>query len=234
MDAYRVDFGRPIALFALSNVALVPHIAQRFHIFEPRYRQMVTDALAAGNGRIEHAAPIAVALGSTSGDAPGGIRPVVCIGRMTNVEPYDDGRFEIVLQGVCRARIDEVDAAEGTRLYDRGWLRPLAPSDTVEPTMPEVRRTVRSLLSNPRLSRLCVGEFVRGLASHDELPVSAMLDLVGFVTFSDPERRYDLLSHPDCRDRAAIVTRELQELDTLVSLVDRQRPATWPKGVGFN
>ena len=75
---------------------------------------------------------------------------------------------------------------------------------------------------------------MRGLASHDDLSVSAMLDLVGFVTFSDPERRYDLLAHPDCRDRAAIVTRELQELDTLVSLVDRQQPAAWPKGIGLN
>ena len=234
MEAYRVDFGRPIALFALSNVALVPHIAQRFHIFEPRYRQMITDAMAAGNGHLERSAPIAVALAGGSNDDPAGLRPVVCVGRLTNVEPYDDGRFEIALQGVCRARIDEIDAAEGSRLYDRAWLRPLAPAEGAEPPMPEVRRTVRSLLSNPRLSRLCVGEFVRGLASHEELPVSAMLDLVGFVTFSDPERRYDLLSHPDCRDRAAIVTRELQELDSLVSLVDRQHPATWPKGVGYN
>jgi Lon protease-like protein len=234
MDGYRVDFGRPIALFALSNVALVPHIAQRFHIFEPRYRQMITDAIAVGNGQLERAAPIAVALGGSAGENPGGLRPVVCVGRLANVEPYDDGRFDIVLQGVCRARIDEIDAAEGSRLYDRGWLRPLAAAEGGEPPMPEVRRTVRSLLSNPRLSRLCVAEFVRGLAAHEELPVSAMLDLVGFVTFADAERRYDLLSHPDCRDRAAIVTRELQELDSLVSLVDRQHPATWPKGIGFN
>jgi Lon protease-like protein len=233
MDAYRVDFGRPIALFALSNVALVPHIAQRFHIFEPRYRQMISDAISESQGHLERSAPIAVALHDADGEF-GGVRSVVCVGRLTNVEPYDDGRFEIVMQGVCRARIDEIDAAEGSRLYDRAWLRPLATADVSEPAMPEVRRTVRSLLCNPRLSRLCVGEFVRGLASHDELRVSAMLDLVGFVTFSDPARRYDLLSHPDCRDRAAIVTRELQELDRLVSLVDRQQPSTWPKGLGYN
>ena len=234
MDAYRVDFGRPIALFALSNVALVPHLAQRFHIFEPRYRQMIREAIEAGHGDLDRASPIAVALTNASDGESADLRPVVCVGRLTGVEPFDDGRFDIVLQGICRASIDEVDAAEGTRLYDRAWLRPLATAEGTEPPMPEVRRTVCSLLSNPRLSRLCVGEFVRGLASHEELPVSAMLDLVGFVTFSDPERRYDLLSHPDCRDRAAIVTRELQELDTLVSLVDRQKPATWPKGVGFN
>lgn len=234
MDAYRVDFGRPIALFVLPNVGLMPHIAQRFHIFEPRYRQMVGAAIAEGQGDLNRAAPIAVAMAGTTPEGEAGLRPIVCVGRITNVEPYDDGRFEIVLQGVCRARIDELDPAEGNRLHDRAWLRPLAPEDAADPPMPEVRRTLRSLLSNPRLSRLCVGEFVRGLASHDDLSVSAMLDLVGFVTFSDPERRYDLLAHPDCRDRAAIVTRELQELDTLVSLVDRQQPAAWPKGIGLN
>jgi Lon protease-like protein len=234
MDAYRVDFGRPIALFALPNVGLVPHIAQRFHIFEPRYRQMIGDAMAEGQGHLERSIPIAVAMADASGGDVDGLRSVVCVGRLSNVEPYDDGRFEILLQGVCRARIDEIDAADGSRLYDRAWLRPLAPPDGADPPMPEVRRTVRSLLCNPRLSRLCVGEFLRRLASHEQLPVSAMLDLIGFVAFSDPERRYDLLSHPDCRDRAAIVTRELQELDTLVSLVDQQQPSTWPKGVGFN
>ncbi len=234
MDSYRVDFGRPIALFALSNVALVPHLAQRFHIFEPRYRQMIGDATAEGQGHMERSAPIAVAMADAAGGDINGLRSVVCVGHLSNVEPYDDGRFDIHLQGVCRARIDEIDAAEGSRLYDRAWLRPLAPAASAEPPMLEVRRTVRSLLSNPRLSRLCVGEFVRRLASHEQLPISAMLDLIGFVTFSDPERRYDLLSHPDCRDRAAIVTRELQELDHLVSLVDRQEPSTWPKGVGFN
>ena len=40
-----VDFNRPIPLFPLSCVSLLPHAVQGLHIFEPRYRQMVEDVL---------------------------------------------------------------------------------------------------------------------------------------------------------------------------------------------
>ena len=62
MSAYRVDFGKPIALFPLPGVSLLPHGAQPLHIFEPRYRQMVERCLASGNGDLERTDPIAMAV----------------------------------------------------------------------------------------------------------------------------------------------------------------------------
>lgn len=234
MDTYRVEFGRPIALFVLSNVGLMPHLSQGFHIFEPRYRQMIEASIAAGNGDLDRSLPIAVALaGTDKTDSIEGIRPVVCVGRLSEVERFPDGRFNVMLHGICRARIDEIVPPEGSRSWQEAWLRPLE-IDTPDVSMPEVRQTVRSLLHGPRLSRLRLGELVRGLAAHDEVPISAMLDLVGFWTFEDVDRRYRLLANADSRERAAIVTRELQELDRLVSLVDRQQPGAWPKGVSWN
>lgn len=233
MNAYRVDFGRPVALFVLSNVGLMPHLSQGFHIFEPRYRQMVEASIAAGHGDLDRSLPIAVALAGDGPDSVDGIRPVVCVGRLSEVERFPDGRFNIMLHGVCRARIDEIVLPEGTREWHEAWLRPLE-LDEPEPAMPEVRSTVRSLLQGPRLSRLRLGELVRRLASLEDVPVSAMLDLIGYWTFEDVDCRYRLLSNPDSRERAAIVTRELQELDRLVSLVDRQHPSDWPKGVSWN
>ena len=50
MPMHAIDFGRPIPLFPLGGVSLMPHAMSRFHIFEPRYRQMVEHMLAAGNG----------------------------------------------------------------------------------------------------------------------------------------------------------------------------------------
>lgn len=234
MDAYRVDFGRPIALFVLPNVGLLPHLSQGFHIFEPRYRQMVESAIAAGEGDLDRSLPIAVAVaGDDEPDLIGGIRPVACVGRLSELERFPDGRFNIVLHGVCRARIDEIVPPEGSRLHAEAWLRPLE-LDEPESSMPEVRSTVRSLLQGPRLSRLRLGELVRRIASLEDVPVSAMLDLVGYWTFEDVDLRYQLLSHADSRERAAIVTRELQELDRLVSMVDRQHPGAWPKGISWN
>ena len=236
MSTYRVDFGRPIALFPLPGVPLLPHALTPFHIFEPRYRQMIEHVLAQGNGDLERADPIGFAVVdevSTSGDKTS-IRDAVCVGRITRLERYQDGRFDIVVHGICRARIDELDLPDSSRLYLRGWLRPLESQNGAGPVMPEVRRTIRTLLRNPRLSRLSHGEFARQLMEKEEVPTTAILDLIGFTVLQDPTLRYELLAEADCRNRAATLTRELQELDRLVGLVDRQSPSAWPKGLSWN
>lgn len=236
MSTYRVDFGRPIPIFPLPGVHLLPHAVTPFHIFEPRYRQMVEHVLAAGNGDLERSDPIGLAV-IDEVDPHGGrtsLRDCVCVGRLTRVERFADGRFDIVTHGICRARIDELDPPDGDRLYLRAWLRPLEPDTGVSPSMPEVRRTIKGLLRNPRLSRLSHGDFVRNLMSREEVPTNAVLDLIGFAVLHDPDVRYRLLAEADCRNRAACLTRELQELDRLVSLVDRQRPGDWPKGLSWN
>ena len=236
MSTYRVDFGRPIALFPLPGVPLLPHALTPFHIFEPRYRQMIEHVLAQGNGDLERADPIGFAVVdevSTSGDKTS-IRDAVCVGRITRLERYQDGRFDIVVHGICRARIDELDPPDSSRLYLRGWLRPLESQNGAGPVMPEVRRTIRTLLRNPRLSRLSHGEFARQLMEKEEVPTTAILDLIGFTVLQDPTLRYELLAEADCRNRAATLTRELQELDRLVGLGDRQSPSAWPKGLSWN
>ena len=43
--AIQVNFGRPMPVFPLDQVTLLPQQVLPLHIFEPRYRQMVTDAL---------------------------------------------------------------------------------------------------------------------------------------------------------------------------------------------
>ena len=236
MSTYRVDFGRPIALFPMPGVHLLPHAVTPFHVFEPRYRQMIEHTLAAGNGDLDRADPIGLAVIEESTDEDGrtSLRDAVCVGRLSRVERYQDGRFDIITHGICRARIDDLDPPDGDRLYLRGWLRPLETDTGVGPAMPEIRRTIRSLLRNPRLRRLSHGDFARRLMAREEVPTNAALDLIGFAVLHDQDLRYELLAEADCRRRAAALTRELQELDRLVSLVDRQSPGEWPKGLSWN
>ena len=87
-DADAIDFTQPVALFPLPMVSLLPHALQPLHVFEPRYRQMVEDALGdAGDEELEHVAPIAMATyagGAWGGESVGkpALRPVVCVGRI--------------------------------------------------------------------------------------------------------------------------------------------------------
>jgi uncharacterized protein len=90
---------RRLKLFPLPQVVLLPGSMLPLHIFEPRYRQLVEDALAA-DGVFAMARPRRDATGE-----PVPLEALVSAGVIGNHERLADGRYNLVLQGVVRARI---------------------------------------------------------------------------------------------------------------------------------
>ena len=88
---------RRITIFPLAGAVLYPRLHLPLHIFEPRYRAMVSDALARDR-RIGMVQPQRSEEG-----AP--LYTIGCLGRIGEVEALDDGRFNIVLEGEARFRI---------------------------------------------------------------------------------------------------------------------------------
>ena len=86
-----------ISIYPLPGAVLYPGLQLPLHIFEPRYRAMVSDALARDR-RIGMIQPQRNHEG-----AP--LFAIGCLGRIGEVEALDDGRFNIVLQGEARYRI---------------------------------------------------------------------------------------------------------------------------------
>ena len=92
-----------ISVFPLPGALLFPGLQLPLHIFEPRYRAMVKDALARDRRigmiqpqRAEEGAPL-YAIG--------------CLGKIGEVEALEDGRFNLVLEGEARFRVlRELDA----------------------------------------------------------------------------------------------------------------------------
>ena len=106
------DFGGTVRLFPLPNLVLFPHVAQPLHIFEARYRQMMADALA--DDRRLAMALLRPGWEEDYHKRPP-IHPMVCLGRITQEAQLPDGRYNLILQGLCRARVlEEVDT---DRLY---------------------------------------------------------------------------------------------------------------------
>ena len=91
-----------IPLFPLPNVVLFPNIFLPLHIFESRYREMVTDALA--GDRILGMVLLQPGYGADYEGRPP-VYPIGCAGVITHAAPLDDGRFNIVLRGTERFRI---------------------------------------------------------------------------------------------------------------------------------
>jgi Lon protease-like protein len=86
-----------ISIFPLTGAVLYPGLSLPLHIFEPRYRAMVSDALARDR-RIGMIQPQKPAEG-----AP--LYTVGCLGHISDVEALPDGRFNIVLAGEARFRV---------------------------------------------------------------------------------------------------------------------------------
>ena len=100
-----------IAIFPLPNVVLFPQVDLPLHIFEPRYREMVADAMAG-----ERLIGMVLARPAADGSAPPAIYPTGCVGRIEEIETLPDGRANLILRGERRFNVEqEVDGKDYRR-----------------------------------------------------------------------------------------------------------------------
>jgi Lon protease-like protein len=161
------------------------------------------------------------------------LRPAVCIGHIVQHESMSDGRHNILLHGVCRARIRQTIEPDGERRYRLAKLTPLETGEE-PPPMPNVRKALQRLLSSPRLKRLRSVDTVVQWFDRDDVSTHALLELLGFALVHDTEMKYRLLEEGSPLRRAQILRRELVNLDHLVLLAERQAYKEWPKGMSWN
>lgn len=117
---------RRISVFPLAGALLFPGLQLPLHIFEDRYRALVSDALARDRmiGMIQ---PRENEL--KQGQPPGYRGPrlfdIGCLGRIADVEALDDGRFNLVLEGVSLFRVNrELEVSSRFRQFDVTMLDP--------------------------------------------------------------------------------------------------------------
>jgi Lon protease-like protein len=117
-----------LPLFPLPNVVLFPGVVLPLHIFEPRYREMVNDALESDR-RIGMVLLRAGWEADYQGRPP--VHAVACSGVIVHSVRLDDGRYNIVLRGLDRVRIVEED---DSRAYRRATIQSLpdAPLDDAD------------------------------------------------------------------------------------------------------
>ena len=190
-----------VPLFPLPNVVLFPHVFLPLHIFEPRYRTMVSEAL--DGDRI-----IGMALlkpgweADYEGRPP--VYPVGCAGVITHAERLPDGRFNIVLQGIEKFRVLEED---GSKPYRLARIEPVnEPACRETDTMRSERRKLEHLI----LASGRADQPITPPSMPDEDFVNALAQYLNF----DPMEKQALLEVPDAltRCRSVIDLLEMKDL----------------------
>jgi len=99
---------RRLSIFPLTGAVLFPGMQLPLHIFEPRYRALVGDAL------IRDRQIAMIQPQRTTEGAP--LYSVGCIGKIGEVQAMDDGRYNLVLEGTARFRlVRELDVSTAFR-----------------------------------------------------------------------------------------------------------------------
>ena len=216
-DTVSVDFRRPFPIFPLPETMLLPHGITPLHIFEPRYIQMVSEAMDS-RGQIAMATWADL---SPDAPAPRPVLPMVCLGQIVQYERVQSG-YEMLLHGLCRARVETMIEPSGDRLYRMAALRPLQQGTGDAAQLQDARGALHAMLRRQSLRPLERLETVANWFDMADVPTGPLVDLAGSAVLGQPEQRYALLAEPNPCKRAGMVLRELQDLERLLRLAALQ------------
>ncbi len=195
------DFQGQVRLFPLPGAVLFPHVVQPLHIFEPRYRELMEDALAGDK-------LIAMALlepgweADYEGQPP--IAPIACLGKIVSHQQLDDGRYNLLLAGV--SRIEIVRELPPTRSFRMAEAR-LAPD--VYPQAGAARRSelqkkFLELFEDYLAMMPQAREAFQSLLA-ESIPLGTLTDMIAY-TFDIPlELKRQVLCEPDVDARLNLV-----------------------------
>ena len=203
------SFSGVVRLFPLPNVVLFPGVVQALHIFEPRYKLMVEEAIA-GDQLIAMAMVKPEQL-STAGDRPA-LFDTICIGKIMTHTKLEDGRYNVLLAGVRRARIlEEVNFELDFR---KARVELLLDSESEEPEdqLQDVRKQVvdqflKMLPSQSHLDRASLDTLLES-----DVGTGQLVDLICYPCGAQPMELQQALEIDSVVQRARFILKIMRRL----------------------
>ncbi|UUV05631.1 LON peptidase substrate-binding domain-containing protein [Ruegeria sp. YS9] len=195
------DLPDTVSVFPLPGALLLPRSRLPLHIFEPRYLQMLDDALKTKERLI------AVVQPNPSVKDEDKLHRIGCAGRVTQFSETEDGRYLITLTGISRFRVlSELDAFTPYRRCAVSWDGFDRDLGKAEKDNGFDRNAFLTLLERFFSSRQLSTDWDSLKDAEDELLVNSLSMLLDF----DPEDKQALLEAPCLRTRR----------ETLVTLIE--------------
>jgi ATP-dependent Lon protease len=225
--SFRSDqFSGVARLFPLPNMVLFPHVMQPLHVFEPRYRDLVKEALD-GDGLIALALLEPGWEKDYDGRPP--VYPTACLTAIAKHTRLDDGRYNLLLVGVRRIRIErELQPNRPFRLAKAKIVDDEFPHDAA-PARPALQRRLidrfRKLLPQVPEAREQLEQLLR-----EEVPLGILTDIMSYTLDLDVAVKMQLLAESNVDLRAEMLCDLLAQ-----ATADRSRfPGGWPPKFSAN
>jgi ATP-dependent Lon protease len=218
------DFEGVVRLFPLPNLVLFPHVIQALHIFEPRYCEMLSEAL-------ESERLITMALLEHGWENTYQTRPrisrLVCIGRIVSHTPTGDGRHNILLAGIQRAKIvEELEVATPFRQARVEVIEDVPVEDEARSDLyrDELLAIFRAMIPVDVSGSKTFAELLTR-----QLPLGILTDVIAYAVNLPLETKQYLLGEPDVEARYRVL---VDSLTTLVEPDDAEdpQPQGWRRG----
>lgn len=202
-DASLVEALARLPLFPLPNVVLFPHALLPLHIFEERYRAMARDVLTGPRF-------LAISLiipGENAETEKPAVHRIAGVGEVVMAHELPDGRFNLVLRGRARIRIDEeLETDRPYRLVTGTLLPDLPAADKGE--LSDAEQSLRALIGHLADAIPDGGELLHQVVSAQET-ASELVDVIAAALIVDTGLRQRLLETRDVGRRIERVAAEV-------------------------
>lgn len=198
------DFGGLARLFPLPNLVLFPYVVQPLHIFEPRYRQLMADAL--DGDQLIGTALLRPGWEEIYHEKPP-LYPVICVGRIIQEQQLPDGRYNLLLHGLARARI--IEEIPDQKLYRTARVEVL---EEIEIGIPSLEKELRQQLGDRVQEWVATqGEVLEQLKQliQSNLPLGTLCDIFSFALGLELEVKQQLLEEVDVKRRVQLLLQQL-------------------------
>ena len=201
-----------LPMFPLPNVVLFPHALLPLHIFEERYRVMARDILA---GHRFLAVGLIVPGQDLDVVEKPIVRPVAGVGEVVMAHELADGRFNLVVRGRARIRIEEELVSDRPYRLVRAAPLPDGPvGDARE--LRDADQSLRALVGNLADAIPEGGELLRQVVAAQETS-SELVDVLAAALVVDSAQRQALLETRDVLRRIERVSAEVVAMTSRIA-----------------
>jgi len=196
-----------VPLFPLPDTVLFPHTLLPLHVFEPRYKTLIADAIA-GDKLLG-----VVQLRPGWHEDYFGTPPIyknLGVGRILEIDQFEDGRYDILLSGLYRTQIVDEITTEPYRRAEVEILDDIIPEGR-EREVEDIHSILLSIFEK-LADALPEGLTILPGADVHTLPPGPLVDVMTGLLVDDAYERQSLLAEPDVSRRQQLLRVQIRNM----------------------